>query len=119
MPTYEYKCDKCEHSFEIIQRMADRPLVKCPICKKNKLYRLFFSPMVFVVGEAKTIGQLADRNTKKMSNDQKDSIAEKYKKNKKQVIGEKPWYKQNQTKTSKQIQGMNVEQKRKYIENGS
>lgn len=120
MPTYVYQCDneKCEHSFEQIQRMADNALVKCPICKKKSLHRVFFSPIIFVKGEAKTIGQLADRNSKKMSTDEKQAIEAKYKKNKKEVLGEKPWYKQNQTKSTKQIANMTPEQKRKYIENG-
>lgn len=32
MPTYEYKCNKCEHLFEAFQSMKDRPLKKCPEC---------------------------------------------------------------------------------------
>ena len=33
MPTYEYKCTKCGHTFEAIQRMTDAPLTRCPKCK--------------------------------------------------------------------------------------
>jgi|ERR1043166_5781707 putative FmdB family regulatory protein len=40
MPTYDYKCDGCEHEFEEFQSMKDAPLKKCPRCKKNKLRRL-------------------------------------------------------------------------------
>src|SRR6478672_1875048 len=40
MPTYDYKCDACEHGFEEFQAMKDEPLKKCPRCKKNKLRRL-------------------------------------------------------------------------------
>lgn len=32
MPTYEYECKKCGHRFEMFQRMADKPLEKCPEC---------------------------------------------------------------------------------------
>jgi putative FmdB family regulatory protein len=32
MPTYEYKCEKCEHRFEKFQRMTDEPLTNCPKC---------------------------------------------------------------------------------------
>ncbi len=32
MPTYEYECGKCEHRFEVFQRMTDKPIKKCPKC---------------------------------------------------------------------------------------
>jgi putative FmdB family regulatory protein len=32
MPTYEYKCKECEHSFEAFQSMRDDPLSICPEC---------------------------------------------------------------------------------------
>jgi putative FmdB family regulatory protein len=41
MPTYEYKCDGCDHQFEEFQSMSDKALEKCPECKKKKLRRLF------------------------------------------------------------------------------
>ena len=40
MPTYEYKCDACGHTFDDFQSFSDEPLKKCPECKKNKLRRL-------------------------------------------------------------------------------
>ena len=33
MPTYEYKCTKCDYLFEKFQRMTDDPLKECPKCK--------------------------------------------------------------------------------------
>jgi putative FmdB family regulatory protein len=35
VPTYEYECTACGHSFEIFQNMADKPLEKCPKCHKK------------------------------------------------------------------------------------
>ena len=32
MPTYEYECTKCGHSFERFQQMSDKPVDKCPKC---------------------------------------------------------------------------------------
>lgn len=40
MPTYEYACSKCGHSFEAFQSMKDAPLKKCPKCQKSALKRL-------------------------------------------------------------------------------
>lgn len=33
MPTYEYRCGKCEHGFEQFQRISDPPLKTCPKCR--------------------------------------------------------------------------------------
>lgn len=32
MPIYEYKCQKCG-TFEVTQRITEKPLGKCPTCK--------------------------------------------------------------------------------------
>ena len=32
MPIYEYRCTKCGHLIEIIQKLSDRPLRKCSEC---------------------------------------------------------------------------------------
>ena len=41
MPTYDYECEACNHTFEEFQGINDPILKKCPECKKNKLQRLF------------------------------------------------------------------------------
>lgn len=43
MPTYEYECSACGHSFEELQSMTDAKLTKCPKCGKKKLDRLIGS----------------------------------------------------------------------------
>jgi len=43
MPTYQYECEACGHSFEELQSMTDAKLTKCPKCNKNKLARLIGS----------------------------------------------------------------------------
>lgn len=40
MPTYDYRCNGCGHTFEQFQSMKDKALTKCPACKKNTLERL-------------------------------------------------------------------------------
>jgi len=40
MPTYDYVCDGCGHSFELFQSMTDSAKKTCPECKKRKLRRL-------------------------------------------------------------------------------
>ena len=40
MPTYEYQCTACGHSFEKFQSIKAAPIKKCPECGKSKVKRL-------------------------------------------------------------------------------
>jgi len=40
MPTYQYQCEACHHTFEVFQSFMDKKLRKCPQCGKFKLHRL-------------------------------------------------------------------------------
>ena len=40
MPTYSYKCNSCEHQFDVMQGINDERLKTCPECNKDKLERL-------------------------------------------------------------------------------
>lgn len=40
MPTYDYKCDACEHAWELFQSIKAEPEKKCPACGKKKARRL-------------------------------------------------------------------------------
>ena len=40
MPTYEYRCQSCNHQFEAFQQMRDEPLKVCPQCNAESLKRL-------------------------------------------------------------------------------
>jgi len=35
MPTYDYECSHCGHTFEAFQKITDKALDKCPKCKKS------------------------------------------------------------------------------------
>jgi len=41
MPTYDYECDACGHTFELFQSYSAPVEKKCPKCGKLKLRRLF------------------------------------------------------------------------------
>jgi len=38
MPTYEYSCEKCGGTFELVQSMRDAPMQECPkeLCQQKK-----------------------------------------------------------------------------------
>lgn len=40
MPIYEYRCGACGHEMELLQKIADEPLLKCPSCGKEQLRKL-------------------------------------------------------------------------------
>ncbi len=50
MPTYEYKCEKCSHQFEAVQKMTEEPLKRCPNCR-GKLVRLLFPAGIIFKGD--------------------------------------------------------------------
>ena len=40
MPTYEYECTNCQHTFEKFQSITAKPVKTCPKCGKRKVKRL-------------------------------------------------------------------------------
>jgi putative FmdB family regulatory protein len=49
MPTYEYACRDCGHTFEIVQKMTDEPLTVCPNCGGH-LRKVFAVPAIAFKG---------------------------------------------------------------------
>lgn len=49
MPTYEYLCRACGHTFEIVQKMSDDPLTICPECG-GELRKVFAPPAITFKG---------------------------------------------------------------------
>ncbi|HUN26065.1 MAG TPA: zinc ribbon domain-containing protein [Steroidobacteraceae bacterium] len=44
MPFYEYECSNCKFYVEIMQKIADAPIRKCPSCGRNTLKKLVSAP---------------------------------------------------------------------------
>ena len=40
MPTYNYMCYSCNKKFTVFQKMSDKPITICEICKSDKVERL-------------------------------------------------------------------------------
>ena len=40
MPTYEYECLGCGQTFERFQSITDKPIRRCPHCRRGKVRRL-------------------------------------------------------------------------------
>ena len=72
MPIYLFECEKCSNKFEIVAPMREASEKrKCPKCKSSKTFRDY-------AGERHhnfiphTLGHLADLNSAKMSQEEKD-----------------------------------------------
>lgn len=50
MPFYEYECPSCGYRDEVLQKITDKPLKKCPTCGKNGLKKLMSAPVFRLKG---------------------------------------------------------------------
>ena len=50
MPIYEYQCGACGAQHEVIQKMSEGSLKKCPACGKLRLTRLISAPVFRLKG---------------------------------------------------------------------
>ena len=50
MPFYEYECGNCKFYSEVMQKISDAPLRKCPSCGKNTFKRLISAPVFRLKG---------------------------------------------------------------------
>ncbi len=40
MPTYSYRCEKCQHSFDVFQKISEDPIRVCPKCQEISVRRV-------------------------------------------------------------------------------
>ena len=50
MPFYEYECPHCGYDEEVLQKITDKPLTKCPSCGKKGLRKLISAPVFRLKG---------------------------------------------------------------------
>src|SRR5687767_11352475 len=50
MPFYEYECPNCGYRDEVLQKINDKPLKKCPSCGKKGLKKLMSAPVFRLKG---------------------------------------------------------------------
>src|SRR5215471_3681142 len=50
MPFYEYECQSCKFYTEVMQKISDPPLEKCPSCGKKALKKLVSAPVFRLKG---------------------------------------------------------------------
>ena len=50
MPFYEYECPACKYYAEVLQKISDKPLMRCPSCGKKGFKRLMSAPVFRLKG---------------------------------------------------------------------
>jgi len=86
MPCYTYCCEKCDTKFELVFAIKDYiPQPKCQNCKSKKTHRLYMEDIKTLNtsikksdSELKTLGDLANRNRDRLSEDHKIVLEQKH-----------------------------------------
>ena len=71
MPLYEYRCESCQHQFEVIQKFSDPPIGACPSCGAGPVVKLFSSPAFQFKGSGWYITDYARKDAAKPAGDTK------------------------------------------------
>jgi putative FmdB family regulatory protein len=61
MPLYEYKCEKCGHRFEKIQKFSDKMVKKCPECG-GRVEQIISAPAVQFKGSGWYVTDYANKS---------------------------------------------------------
>ena len=74
MPIYSFRCPKCKQGFEVFKSrsQAGEP-EQCVQCS-SIAERDWLTDNVYMKDQPKTVGSIADKNSAKLSNDQKEEI---------------------------------------------
>ena len=51
MPFYEYECQNCKFYTELMQKISDPPLEKCPSCGEKTMQKLISAPVFRLKGD--------------------------------------------------------------------
>ncbi len=109
---YDYQCNNCEHFLEdVYQKVNDDPLVTCPKCGQDALFRVITGGAYFIVKGTNTIGGLADKNTKENKSRIQEEAAKK--KESQPQVNNSPSY--HGSATNREIMKMTPQQQKKYI----
>ena len=118
MINYDYVCKSCGHEVKnVLQSIKDDPLTLCEECGEHALARVIFGGRAAFVENVSTIGQLADRNTKKMGHYKRSEIETKAKEKQAAKDQGNVWGK-HATANRTEINKMTSEQKTNYIMKG-
>ncbi|MFQ5936168.1 MAG: FmdB family zinc ribbon protein [Acidiferrobacterales bacterium] len=79
MPIYEYRCGGCGHELEVMQRVNDPALKKCPACGKLRLRKLVSAAGFQLKGTGWYVTDFRDKDKKKPKADAESASTDKSK----------------------------------------
>ncbi len=78
MPIYEYECPDCKFYTEVIQKITDKPLARCPSCGSRRFKRLISAPVFRLKGSGwyETDFKSDEENKRNLAGEDKEAAAE-------------------------------------------
>ncbi len=76
MPTYDYQCESCQHTFEKKQGFNDEAGASCPVCDSKSRRKISLVPVIFKGGGWYVTDYSKKSSTVSSSNGQSDSKTE-------------------------------------------
>lgn len=140
MPQYQYLCENCCCELEECRSIKKGPRKKCPECgaKEPAFNQVYSAPTLIVYDCPTTVGQVAEKNAKRVGKEKMALMADEYKNAKKEArlklpAGAKkvekqknvplPWWRSGEVdglpKQEKQLDLKKVKNVRKFIQEGT
>ncbi len=65
MPIYEYKCEHCNDTFEVLQKVSENPLTECILCHDGPVKKLISVSSFVLKGAGFYVNDYPSANKKK------------------------------------------------------
>ena len=75
MPIYEYKCEHCNETFEVLQKFSDDPLTECILCDEGPVKKLISASSFILKGAGFYVNDYASDSRKKAAEAEKKSVS--------------------------------------------
>lgn len=73
MPIYEYKCQKCSHQMEALQKISAEPLIDCPKCTEPELKKMISAARFRLKGKGWYETDFKSSGQKNLASDSSDA----------------------------------------------
>ena len=76
MPIYAYRCERCGHAQDVIQKFSDAPLTECPACGADAYRKQLTAPSFQLKGSGWYVTDFRDGGKKPAAAAKADAAAE-------------------------------------------
>jgi putative FmdB family regulatory protein len=71
MPIYEYRCEHCHETFEVLQKFNDEPLTECVLCQHGPVKKLISASAFVLKGAGFYVNDYPSQGRKKATDSKK------------------------------------------------